>query len=387
MPTRRAIRLHPLRGQPTGWSALEVVPWHDAGRFTGDGDDPGDRLDYHTGLVYPQDAASQVPVLLLAPRPGEVVIDTCAAPGSKTSQIGIALGDAGVVVACDADPRRRAVLGEVLARQGVTAAVVTPMPVAVLAERRPGCADGVLVDAPCSGHLPSPTERQCERLAVKQGRILADAARLVRPGGRLVYSTCTDRRIENEDVVRAFLDANPGWRPDPATLPGCDADLDGLGGLRLGAERQGTEPFFAIRLVRDQDGPVDTLAGDAPEPLPLPWPVPGTVMRLGGHAVAVTAAAAACALPAEVRGLRLGRIHERGCEWQPWGAQWLASRGAPATVVAHGDAAALWAGATMALPDAPFAVTDRGAPLGVLAGPPDARRLDLPSRMRRAGLR
>jgi hypothetical protein len=315
-----------------------------------------------------------------------VVIDTCAAPGSKTSQIGLALGEDGVVVACDADPRRRAVLGEILARQGVTAAVVTPMPVAVLAERLPGCADAVLVDAPCSGHLPSPTERQCERLAVKQGRILDDAARLVRPGGRLVYSTCTDRRIEDEAVVLAFLDRHPGWRTAPRTLPGCDPDRDGLGGILLGPERQGCEPFFAIRLERDGDGPVSSLAGTTPAGIALPWPVPGLVWPLGGHLVVASPQAAAAALPAEVRGLRLARTSDRGPLWLPWGGQWLASHGAPAAVVPHADACALWAGSDLTLPDLPFAITDHGAPLGPLAGPAGARRLDLPSRMRRAGL-
>ncbi len=253
-PFRRSIRLHPLRGTPSGWGELAPVPWHAAGRFTVASADPGGFLDYHTGLAYPQDAASQVPVLLLAPRPGEVVVDACAAPGSKSTQIGLALGDDGLLICCDASAPRRAVLTENLARQGVACALVTPLPVHALAERHAGCADALLVDAPCSGH-EARSPRQVARMAERQLALLAAAAPLVRAGGRLVYSTCTPYREEDEGVIAAFLAAHPQWRLEPVALPGIDADLAGLGALRLWPQRQGTEPFFACRLVRTEAAP------------------------------------------------------------------------------------------------------------------------------------
>lgn len=375
---RRALRLHPRRGTVVGL-ALEPVPWSAAGRFTADDVDPGDLLAYHTGGIYPQDAASQVPVLLLDPRPGEIVIDVCAAPGSKSTQIGIALGDDGLLVCCDASAPRRGVLAENLARQGVACAVVTPMP----AHRMPeGVADAVLIDAPCSGHEQR-SPKQVARMALRQGEVLHEAAHLVRGGGRLVYSTCTAYREEDEGVIETFLAANPDWSVDPAVLPGCDPDLAGLGGIRLSPERQGTEPFFAIRLRRAGDGIAAGFTGRAPETFQLTW-LPGAYAWNRGNATFLgSPQAASCALPSEARGL----IIAHGGKLEPWGAQALIERGADSTAVAHADACALWAGGEpiAELPAGSLVRTLEGLPLGALDG--TGRRLQLPSRLRRSNLR
>lgn len=388
-PFRRAIRVHPRRGIPTGWGVLNPVPWNPAGRFTAADCDPGDFLDYHTGTIYPQDAASQVPVLLLDPRPGETVIDVCAAPGSKSTQIGIALGDEGLLICCDLAAPRRRVLAENLARQGITCALVTPMPVHVLAERHAHGADAVLVDAPCSGHEPR-SAKQVARMAERQLALLTTAARLVRGGGRVVYSTCTPYLAENEGVIQAFLATHAHWRVEPAALPGCDADLAGLGALRLWPQRQGTEPFFACRLrapdVQDDAG---TFAGRMPEADPLlsRW-LPHTALSCwtnGRTRFIGSAAVAACALPSEARGLILA--HGDGVS-EPWAAQAMIERGAPALTVTRAEAVALWAGGTLTLATAHGLVrTADGAPLGVLASASGDLRLSLPSRMRRPGLR
>ena len=133
---------------------MDSVPWSPDGRYHAADIDPASRLDYHTGAIYPQDAASQLPVEVLQPQPGEVVIDCCAAPGSKSTQIGLRLGDDGLLICCDASAPRRKVLAENLARQGLVNALVTPMRLDQLATKYPACADAVLVDAPCSGHEP-----------------------------------------------------------------------------------------------------------------------------------------------------------------------------------------------------------------------------------------
>jgi len=395
-PFRRAIRIHPRRGGPTGWGALDAVPWHAAGRFTAADADPGGFLDHHTGATYAQDAASQLPVVLLAPEPGETVVDVCAAPGSKSTQIGLALGDHGLLICCDAAPPRRRILAENLSRQGITAALVTPMPVHVLATRHPGCADAVLVDAPCSGHLDR-SARQLARMAMRQGELLAVSSRLVRPGGRLVYSTCTPYLEEDEAVVQAFLARHPGWTVVQRVLPGCDGDLRAAGGLRLWPQRQGSEPFFAC-LLRAPDGQGAGAGGT-----PLAGVLPPTSLELGsylphsglhcwrrGGAVFVaTALVAACALPSEARGLLLGHGEGERFSLEPWSAQALIERGAAAARVCHQDAIRLWAGDELAIAAEAGALvaTASGAPLGVLAGPPGARRLDIPSRMRRSALR
>jgi 16S rRNA C967 or C1407 C5-methylase (RsmB/RsmF family) len=393
-PFRRAIRIHPRRGGPTGWGELSAVPWHAAGRFTAADADPGGFLDQHTGAIYAQDAASQLPVVLLDPRPGETVVDVCAAPGSKSTQIGLALGDQGLLICCDAAPPRRRILAENLSRQGIAAALVTPMPVHVLATRHPGCADAVLVDAPCSGAADR-SSRQLARMAERQGELLALASRLVRAGGRLVYSTCTPYLEEDEAVVAAFLARHPGWTVVHSLQPGCDDDLRQAGGLRLWPQRQGTEPFFACLLQAPSgaEGGGTPLSGVLP---PASAELGGYLPHNGlhcwrrGNAVFVgTAAVAACALPSEARGLILGHGEGDRFSLEPWSAQALIERGAAATRVSHQDAIRLWAGDALRIEAEAGALvaTKSGAPLGVLAGPAGARRLDIPSRMRRSGLR
>ena len=388
-PFRRAIRVHPRRGSPSGWGELAPVPWTPAGRFHPDAVDPGSRLDYHTGCAYPQDASSQLPVVLLDPQPGEVVIDCCAAPGSKATQIGLALGDDGLLVCLDASPPRRTVLAENLARQGVACALVTPLPLHRFAERSPGCADAVLVDAPCSGHEER-SARQVTRMAQRQLALLADAARLVAPGGRLVYSTCTPYRAEDEGVILAFLAAHDGWAVERVVAPGCDSDLADLGAVRLWPHRQGSEPFFACRLRAPADGHRSSLAGSAPEPADdlRRW-LPTTLLtawRRGDLLFMASAACAACALPSEARGLIVGR--GTPLRPDPWGAQALIERGAPAVAVSHADAIALWAGGGIdaAVDDVALLRTAEGGPLGVAERADGRTRLRLPSRMRRSGL-
>ncbi len=389
-PFRRAIRVHPRRGTPSGWGELTPIPWNISGFFTPADCDPGDFLDYHTGTIYPQDAASQVPVLLLAPQPGEVIVDTCAAPGSKSTQIGIALGDEGLLVCCDLAAPRRRVLAENLSRQGVTCGIVTPMPLHVLAERHPHVADGVLVDAPCSGH-EARSAKQVARMAERQLALLNEAAHLVRGGGRLVYSTCTPYVAENEGVIQAFLSAHPAWRVDPLVLPGCDSDLAGLGAVRLWPQRQGTEPFFACRLRAPDSDPVEqSLWGREPaaDVFLQRWLVnsPLRCWSNGRTRFIASVAASACALPSEARGLVLA--HGEG-DLEPWAAQAIIDRGASTMVVDIASALRLWAGEALAISAPPDALvrSASGAPLGVLAGSGEQRRLRLPSRLFRSSLR
>ena len=375
---RRALRVHPRRGIPPGLE-LFPVPWAVQGRFTADDVDPGDLLAYHTGSLYPQDAASQVPVILLAPRPGEIIIDACAAPGSKSTQIGLALGDDGLLVCCDASAPRRRVLAENLARQGITCAIVTQMPI----ERMPAeVADAVLVDAPCSGHVER-SERQVARMALRQGELLHEAAALVRPGGRIVYSTCTPYRGENEGVVEAFLATHQEWEVSPATLPGTDSDQAGLGGIRLSPERQQTEPFFAIRLQRRGSGLAGGFAGSIPIAEPLPWLPQLNAWKRGNAWFCGSPQVAACALPSEARAL----VVAHGTQLEPWGAQLLIDRGAACEQIEHALACRLWAGQVLdqPLPGGALVRTVEGLPLGQLDA--SGSRLALPSRLFRPGVR
>jgi len=216
------------------------------------------------GIAVVQGEASQLVVELLDPRPGDRVLDACAAPGGKTAAIAARVGPGGSVVACDpgrnAAERIRASLRNAGIGEGVE---IQSCGVEALGAKTVAF-DAVLVDAPCSGlgtlrQHPEirwrRTPRDLDELSERQRAILAAAARFVRPGGRLVYSTCTIARIENDDVVEAFLGSHPEFSRDriealPASLAAC---CGASGTLRTFPHRDGIDGFFAVRMTRRAD--------------------------------------------------------------------------------------------------------------------------------------
>ncbi len=371
---------------------LEPVLWNPGGFFHEDGCNPSQLLDYHTGTVYPQDAASQLPVALLDPRPGEVIFDACAAPGSKTTQIGLKLADTGLLLAADSSAGRRRVLAENLARQGIACAIVLPQGLEQLAGALRAVADGVLLDAPCSGS-EGRSRRRVADLAALQLDLLLRASGTVRPGGRLVYSTCSPTEEENEAVVRRFLEERRDWEVVKPEVAGPDSDRAGLGALRLHPEAFGCEPFFACvlrapgqgerrelpsRILKPENAPLNEIA--IPAGL-LAW-------RAGHSLLLATPAAARTDLHCEGRGLQLATEGPAGWRLTPWGAQALIERGAAGPALTRADARRLWAGETLelGLPAGTLVRTEAGAPLGVLQVKGSRNRLDLPSRLCRSGL-
>lgn len=222
---------------------------------------PGPVLDME-GLAVVQGEASQLVVEMLDPRPGERVLDACAAPGGKSAAIAARVGNEGHVVACDPGRNAAARIRASLRGAGIERGVaIHPRGVETL-DAAPASFDAVLVDAPCSGlgtlrQHPEirwrRTPRDLDDLAERQHAILASVARLVRPGGRLVYSTCTIARTENDDVVEAFLADHPRFRRESrAELPASVAALcDDDGTLRTFPHRHGLDGFFAVRLRRE----------------------------------------------------------------------------------------------------------------------------------------
>jgi 16S rRNA (cytosine967-C5)-methyltransferase len=194
---------------------------------------------------------------LLAPRPGEVVADTCAAPGTKSTHLAELMDNRGTVVAMDPQPARLKLVAGAAARLGIGIIETHAGAVAALAPRWQDRCDRALVDAPCSNlgvlrRNPDVKWRRVEadlaRLADKQRAILAAAASLVRPGGRLVYATCSLEPEENEEVVAALLERSPEWRVDaPADFP---VAPDTGGFVRCLPHVHGTDGFTAVRLVR-----------------------------------------------------------------------------------------------------------------------------------------
>jgi 16S rRNA (cytosine967-C5)-methyltransferase len=213
---------------------------------------------FEEGLVMPQSRASMLVARAVDPRPGERVLDLCAAPGAKSTHLAALMGGEGEVVAVEADPRRAEAVRENAERLGAG-----PVRVVVGDATEAALGDGydrVLVDPPCSdlGTLQSrPDARwrksaaQVDELRTLQRRILDAAAAAVRPGGRLVYSTCTISAAENELQVQEFLDANSNFRV-------CDltewqprlARANARGFIQTLPHRDATDGFFIAALER-----------------------------------------------------------------------------------------------------------------------------------------
>jgi 16S rRNA (cytosine967-C5)-methyltransferase len=226
------------------------------------------KLDAFTrGAIEVQDEGSQLLALLLEAKRGEMVVDFCAGAGGKTLAIGAAMRSTGRLYAFDTSAHRLEALKPRLARSGLS----NVHPAAIAHERDErikrlaGKIDRVLVDAPCSGlgtlrRNPDLKWRQTpqavEELTVKQAAILASAARLLKPGGRLIYATCSVLRQENEAIAEAFSAAHPDFQPlDTGTLLTdlkveqaaslCNGGENGLRYLRLWPHLHQTDGFFA----------------------------------------------------------------------------------------------------------------------------------------------
>jgi 16S rRNA (cytosine967-C5)-methyltransferase len=210
-----------------------------------------------------QDEASQLVVAYLEPKPGERILDVCAAPGTKTTAIAEEIGDAGEIVAVDRNVRRLGLVGRDARRLGLTN-VTTCEHDAMRTLRgfaARGAFDRILVDAPCSGlgtlrRNPDARWRvrpgDPQRLTETQAAILRNAATALRPGGQLVYSTCTLLPEENEMVVESFLSEARDFRPLPGdAAPEATRSLVGPDDyLRCFPHLHDTDGFFAARLER-----------------------------------------------------------------------------------------------------------------------------------------
>lgn len=208
------------------------------------------------GQVEVQDTGSQLACLAVAAGPGETVIDLCAGAGGKTLALAAAMANRGRLVACDTDRVRLSRLAPRATRAGasiVEERLLDPGREAGALANLAGQADAVLVDAPCSGtgtwrRNPEArwrlSARELGRLAVLQGRLLDLAATLVRPGGRLVYVTCSLLDAEGADQVGAFCARHPDWTIVPLDL---GAGTVRGGGLRLSPGTDGCDGFFIAR--------------------------------------------------------------------------------------------------------------------------------------------
>lgn len=229
----QALRINPLKRLGEGRKGMEStvrsmaesfhltpVSWEENGYYYGKEDQPG-RHPYHTaGVYYIQEPSAMAVVPLMGVQPGEKVLDLCAAPGGKSTQIAGYLQGKGLLISNEIHSARAKILSENIERMGVVNACVTNESPTHLSEKFSEYFDKILVDAPCSGEgMFRKSEVACEEwslenvelCAVRQDEILDCAAKMLRPGGRLVYSTCTFAPQENEGSISRFLERHPDF--------------------------------------------------------------------------------------------------------------------------------------------------------------------------------
>lgn len=222
LPARKGIRVNTLKLAKEEFMrrspyALRQVPWEENGFYI-DGQKVGGDPYHFAGLFYSQEPSAMCAVPMLGVKPGDRVLDLCAAPGGKSTQLAQAMKGEGVLVANEYVFERARILLQNLERLGVKNSVVASSDSGFLAEQMPCWFDKILVDAPCSGEgmfkkepaaLQEWSEENIARCCVRQAEILDNAARMLRGGGRMVYSTCTFSEEENEGQISAFLRRHP----------------------------------------------------------------------------------------------------------------------------------------------------------------------------------
>ncbi len=221
-PRSVGLRFNPLKGAdlPQLSFGLTPVPWAPHGYFYDPATRPGLHPYHEAGVYYLQEPSAMAPAVLLDAQPGELVLDLCAAPGGKSTQIAAALQGQGLLVCNEINPGRAKILARNIERMGITNALVLQETPQRIAAAFPHCFDRVLVDAPCSGEgmfrkeaaaSADWSEATVAHCAARQQEILDAAAVLLKAGGRLVYSTCTFAPAENEGAIAAFLRRHPDF--------------------------------------------------------------------------------------------------------------------------------------------------------------------------------
>ena len=233
-PRNVGLRLNPLKTEtPPALTrfGLTPVPWAENGFCYDPATRPGLSPYHEAGLYYMQEPSAMAPAGLLDVRPGMKVLDLCAAPGGKTTQIAAALRGEGLLVCNEINPKRAKILARNVERMGIANALVLNEHPQKLEDRFAGFFDRIMVDAPCSGEgmfrkeeaaVTDWSEETVEMCANRQLEILTTAAGMLAPGGRLVYSTCTFAPSENEGVISRFLQSHEAFSVAAVSAPWFD---------------------------------------------------------------------------------------------------------------------------------------------------------------------
>ncbi len=277
-PRAVALRINPLKGKAALSFTEEPVPWEPMGYYYDPQTRPGLHPYHEAGVYYLQEASAMSAVALLDPKPGERVCDLCAAPGGKSTQIAGRMEGAGFLLCNEWSPKRAKILSRNMERLGAANALVTNEHPQTLAQKYPDYFDRVLIDAPCSGEgmfrkeeaavtdWSPETVQMCAR---RQEAILDSGAALVKPGGRLVYSTCTFAPEENEQTVRSFLQRHPEFSPEQVDAPWFTPA--GVGMYRLWPHKLRGEGHFAAVLRKAEAEAADAPCMQKGVTLPKQW--------------------------------------------------------------------------------------------------------------------
>ena len=278
-PRAVALRFNPLKGELPQLPFVKApVPWEPQGYYYDPESRPGLHPYHEAGVYYLQEASAMAPVALLDPQPGEWVCDLCAAPGGKTTQIAGRMNGEGLLLCNEINPKRSKILSRNIERMGVANALVTNEHPEKLAQRLAGCFDRVLIDAPCSGEgmfrkeeaaVTDWSEETVAMCARRQKEILHSGSMLVRPGGRLVYSTCTFAPQENEQAVAEFLADHPDFEPETVDAPWFAPGENGS--FRMWPHKLLGEGHFAAVLKRRGDAEREIPQAAKQEKLPKEW--------------------------------------------------------------------------------------------------------------------
>lgn len=191
----------------------------------------GRSLEHMLGYYYIQELASMLPVLVLQPKPNEIILDLCSSPGSKTTQIAAKMQNLGVLIANEVSIKRIKILANNLERCGVSNVIITKKSGEILCEKLKKenfAFDKILIDAPCSGEgtirstpktLLMWSINTIKALSKVQKKLLSSAIDILKPSGKIVYSTCTHAPEENEDVLDFILKKFPNVKIEKITLP------------------------------------------------------------------------------------------------------------------------------------------------------------------------
>ena len=253
-----------------GWK-LERVPWYENGYFVKTDDTVGKTMEHSLGYFYVQESASMLPPIDLEPKKEEIILDMAAAPGSKTTQIGMMMENTGVIIANDVRMDKIQALAANTQRCGLANTILTKMDGRSF-NKHPNKFDRVLLDAPCSGTgairkswkiLKMWNPKGIRNLARNQRALIMAAYNSLKPGGVLVYSTCTLEPEENEGVVDFLLEKTNAkilktnlkkikTRPGLEEFDNRKYDSDVKKTVRIYPQDNDTEGFYVAKVIKNE---------------------------------------------------------------------------------------------------------------------------------------